>query len=87
LIIENGTFSQTTGAIWAWLLLEQFAGFYPILLCFKGVLKGFYTLLSHKWPFEIAKGYQLLISRSRSTSIIMLVSKVSSILVLKGPHF
>jgi hypothetical protein len=40
-LIENGTFSQTTGAIWAWLLLEQFAGFYPILLCIlkKNVLK------------------------------------------------
>jgi hypothetical protein len=33
LIIENGTFSKPPVLFGAWLLLEQFAGFYPILLC------------------------------------------------------
>jgi ABC-2 type transport system permease protein len=43
LIIENGTFSQTTGAIWSMVIIGTIC-YYPILLCilkekcFKGSL-------------------------------------------------
>jgi hypothetical protein len=52
LIIENGTFSQTTGAIWSMVIMEQFAGFYLLCIlkekCFKGSLNTLFFKQRHK---------------------------------------
>jgi hypothetical protein len=79
LIIENGTFSKPPVLFGAWLLLEQFAGFYPILLCILkekcfGSLNIYFKSKRHKiMPLLLIllAGYILIFSISLMLSIFL----------------